>query len=69
MNLSSSSALAFLRKPKGEISMRSTNFRNGQNKGLNKVKGRRFKKSGGQSGGAGYNERAVGTSHEQGDNS
>jgi hypothetical protein len=67
MNLSSSSALASLRKPKGENPMRSTNFRNGQNKGMNKVKGRRFKKSGGQSGGTGYNERAVGKAHEQGD--
>lgn len=53
--------------------MRSTNFRNGQNKGMNSVKGRRFKKSGGQSGGTGfhasYSEHTVGKSHEQGDNS
>lgn len=48
--------------------MRSTNFRHSQNKGKNSVKGRRFKKSGGQSGGsgfhAGYDENAVGTRHE-----
>ncbi len=45
--------------------MRSTNFRNGHDKGMNKVKGRRFKKSGSQSGAGGYNEHIVGKAHEQ----
>ncbi|MCE7886898.1 MAG: hypothetical protein DYH13_05250 [Alphaproteobacteria bacterium PRO2] len=59
--------VGFLKRNEKEKIMRSTNFRNGQNKGMNSVKGRRFKKAGGQSGGAGYNERAVGRAHEQGD--
>lgn len=39
--------------------MRSTNFRNGRNKGDDSVRGWRFKKSGGQSGARGYNEHKI----------
>lgn len=40
--------------------MRSTNFKGHQKKGMNSVRGRRFKKQGGQSGGPGYNGRVDG---------
>ena len=38
-----------------------------QTKGTNSVRGWRKKKQGGQSGGAGYNERTDGKSHERAD--
>jgi hypothetical protein len=51
-----------------EIPMRSTNFKGHQKKGMNSVRGRRFKKQGGQTGGSGYNERVDGAEHDRDDN-